>query len=223
MKDTCGNDSEKPLGLSIPTEFICPLTGLVFEDPVTLETGQSFERAAILNWFSKGNRTCPITSKKLECQVVPLSNFILKRVIDKWKSEHWQHLLAFSSQLASDSKAEIAVSILEKLLIALSTEERIKKLKQLIFLGALQFLIHKFNFGSLNEKKCVSALLSSCIEADSNCRNLVARNIDKMCLLELLCSEHLESVGNAISLLTELICLNRYLISNLDAYSFCGF
>nr|GMD26081.1 putative E3 ubiquitin-protein ligase LIN-1 isoform X1 [Ipomoea batatas] len=203
------DDTERPSGLSIPTEFICPLTGLVFEDPVTLETGQSFERAAILNWFSKGNRTCPITSKKLECQVVPLSNFILKRVIDKWRSEHWQHILAFSSQFASDSKAEIAVSILEKILIVSSIDERMKNVKQLICLGGLQFLIHRFNFGSLNEKKCVSVLLSSCIEADSNCRNLVARNIDKMCLLELLCSEHLESVQNAISLMTELICLNR--------------
>ncbi|XP_031122502.1 uncharacterized protein LOC116025420, partial [Ipomoea triloba] len=207
--DSCGNDTERPSGLSIPTEFICPLTGLVFEDPVTLETGQSFERAAILNWFSKGNRTCPITSKKLECQAVPLSNFILKRVIDKWRSEHWQHILAFSSQFASDSKAEIAVSILEKILIVSSIDERMKKVKQLICLGGLQFLIHRFNFGNLNEKKCVSALLSSCIEADSNCRNLVARNIEKTCLLELLCSEHLESVQNAISLMTELICLNR--------------
>nr|GME04357.1 putative E3 ubiquitin-protein ligase LIN-2 isoform X1 [Ipomoea batatas] len=203
------DDTERPSGLSIPTEFICPLTGLVFEDPVTLETGQSFERAAILNWFSKGNRTCPITSKKLECQVVPLSNFILKRVIDKWRSEHWQHILAFSSQFASDSKAEIAVSILEKLLIVSSIDERMKNVKQLICLGGLQFLIHRFNFGNLNEKKCVSALLSSCIEADSNCRNLVARNIEKTCLIELLCSEHLESVQNAISLMTELICLNR--------------
>nr|GMD21532.1 putative E3 ubiquitin-protein ligase LIN-2 isoform X1 [Ipomoea batatas] len=203
------DDTERPSGLSIPTEFICPLTGLVFEDPVTLETGQSFERAAILNWFSKGNRTCPITSKKLECQAVPLSNFILKRVIDKWRSEHWQHILAFSSQFASDSKAEIAVSILEKLLIVSSIDERMKNVKQLICLGGLQFLIHRFNFGSFNEKKCVSALLSSCIEADSNCRNLVARNIEKACLIELLCSEHLESVENAISLMTELICLNR--------------
>ncbi|XP_019155636.1 PREDICTED: uncharacterized protein LOC109152413 [Ipomoea nil] len=215
-------DSERPLGLSIPTEFICPLTGLVFEDPVTLETGQSFERAAILNWFSKGNRTCPITSKKLECQAVPLSNFILKRVIDKWRSEHWQHLLAFSSQFASDSKAEIAVSILEKLLIVSSIDERTKNVKQLICLGGLQFLIHRFNLGNLNEKKCVSALLSSCIEADSNCRNLIARNIDKMCLLEVLCSEDLESVQNAISLMTELICLNRrkdatYFLSGLQS------
>ncbi|KAL1361369.1 putative E3 ubiquitin-protein ligase LIN isoform X2 [Arachis ipaensis] len=44
---------------SIPDEFICPLTGTVFEEPVTLETGQTFEREAIKAWFEKGNRTCP--------------------------------------------------------------------------------------------------------------------------------------------------------------------
>ncbi|KAA8549603.1 hypothetical protein F0562_001379 [Nyssa sinensis] len=35
---------------STPQDFICPLTGLLFEDPVTLQTGQTFERAAITEW-----------------------------------------------------------------------------------------------------------------------------------------------------------------------------
>jgi len=40
----------------------------LFEDPVTLETGQTFEREAnIGEWFDQGNRTRPVTGKTLAC------------------------------------------------------------------------------------------------------------------------------------------------------------
>ncbi|KAB5572893.1 hypothetical protein DKX38_000087 [Salix brachista] len=70
---------------SIPHDFICPLTGELFEDLVTLETGRTFEREAIREWFDLGNRTCPVTGKTLACSAVPLTNSILKLVIDGWK------------------------------------------------------------------------------------------------------------------------------------------
>ncbi|KAL3379248.1 hypothetical protein AABB24_000123 [Solanum stoloniferum] len=200
---------------NIPQEFICPLTGLIFEDPVTLETGQTFERASIKSWISKGNKTCPVTRRSLECQNVPCSNFILKRVITNWKSEHWRQLLAYFSKLAGNSgghgwlKNEIAVSVLEQLLIALNQDQRKAALVQLLSLGSLQFLIERFNRGNAREKICVSVLLCSFIEADTNCRNVVARNVDKIRLLNLLQREELVLRRNAFLLLTELICLNR--------------
>ncbi|KAK6925708.1 U-box domain [Dillenia turbinata] len=49
---------------SIPEEFICPLSRHLFEDPITLETGQTFERVAIKEWFDQGNRTCPLENRK---------------------------------------------------------------------------------------------------------------------------------------------------------------
>ncbi|GLT82338.1 hypothetical protein SLE2022_007250 [Rubroshorea leprosula] len=84
---------------SIPVDFICPLTGKLFEDPVTLETGQNFEKTAIKEWFDGGNRTCPVTGKTLEYLSVPHTNFVLKRVIDSWKAENHRHLLNFSYKL----------------------------------------------------------------------------------------------------------------------------
>uniref|UniRef100_A0A5B6ZW80 RING-type E3 ubiquitin transferase n=1 Tax=Davidia involucrata TaxID=16924 RepID=A0A5B6ZW80_DAVIN len=205
-----------PFFSSIPQDFICPLTGCLFEDPVTLETGQTFERVAITKWFGKGNRTCPVTVRTLQSQAVPLTNFILKRVINNWKSEHCRHLLAFASQVAGSSgehssnfEYETAVLILEQLLTTFSEEERITNAKHLISLGGLQFLIRRFEFGNLEEKTCVAALLSYCIEADSGSRNHIARNIKKQCLLELLHSKQVKSRANSVLLLTELICLNR--------------
>ncbi|KAJ0974272.1 hypothetical protein J5N97_016237 [Dioscorea zingiberensis] len=34
-----------------PKDFVCPITGQLFNDPVTLETGQTFERRAIEEWI----------------------------------------------------------------------------------------------------------------------------------------------------------------------------
>lgn len=206
---------------SIPQEFICRLTGQLFEDPVTLETGQTFERKAIKEWFDQGNRTCPSTGKHLEYVVVPFTNLVLKRVIDSWKSEHCRHLLAFASQIVGSMgedglkhSDETAIVMFEQLLTAFSIEERTTNAKHLISLGGLQFLLQRFENGNLEDKTRVVALLTCFIEADSGIRNQVARDINKQCLLQLLHSKQIKSRTNVVLLLTELICLRRYICSN---------
>ncbi|BFG33468.1 hypothetical protein CerSpe_197420 [Prunus speciosa] len=201
---------------SIPQDFICPLTGRLFEDPVTLETGQTFERLAIKAWFDKGNRTCPVTGKSLECLAVPLHNFILKRVIHSWKSENCRKLLAFASQVVGTSGRdgskhydEIAIFVLEQLLTCFSKEERTENAKHLMSLGGLQFLLQWFELGKVEEKSRAAALLSCCIEADADCRNIIARDINKQYVMELLQSKQIKIRTNAVLLLTELICLKR--------------
>ena len=45
----------------IPQEFICPLTGKVMIDPVVIEGGKTFEKAAIQNYFGKVGAVDPTT------------------------------------------------------------------------------------------------------------------------------------------------------------------
>ncbi|XP_071689321.1 putative E3 ubiquitin-protein ligase LIN-1 [Rutidosis leptorrhynchoides] len=68
-----------------PKDFVCPITKLIFNDPVTLETGQTYEREAIQEWIDRGNSTCPITHQKLHNLQLPKTNFVLKRLIANWK------------------------------------------------------------------------------------------------------------------------------------------
>lgn len=186
---------------------------------MTLETGQTFEREAITEWFNQEKKTCPVTGKTLESPTVPLTNFILKRVIDGWKLEHCSHLLAFASQIVRNSRGyeskqrnETAIFVLEKLLTTFSREERLTNAKHLLSLGGLEFLIKRFEFGNLEEKTRVAALLSCCIEADEGCRNQIARKIDRQCLFQLLHSKQSKSRRNALFLLIELVCLSRFVI-----------
>lgn len=222
LHGNCQYFNEGSFFSSIPQDFICPLTGRLFEDPVTIETGQTFERHAIREWFNQGNRNCPVTGKALEGLGVPLTNFILKRVIDGWKSENCRHLLAFASKVEGSSgehgvepKDETAIYALEQFLSGSSKEEKLTNAKHLISLGGLQFLTRRFELGNLEEKTCIAALMCSCIEADYRCKNEIAKYIKKPCLLELLHSKQAKSRTNAVLLLTELICMHRYVVFNI--------
>ncbi|XWS67032.1 hypothetical protein CRYUN_Cryun05aG0251500 [Craigia yunnanensis] len=70
-----------------PKDFVCPITGQIFNDPVTLETGQTYERKAIEEWLNRGNATCPITRQLLSSSALPKTNYVLKRLITSWKEQ----------------------------------------------------------------------------------------------------------------------------------------
>ncbi|KAK7304282.1 hypothetical protein VNO77_45150 [Canavalia gladiata] len=198
---------------STPQEFICPLTGNLFEEPVTLETGQTFEREAIKAWFEKGNRTCPVTGNTLECMAMPLTNLILKRLIENWKSEGFDYLLDLASQTVENSKFkkrdEAAVFKLESLLSSLKEEDKSIYAKHLISLGIFPFLFRRFEHGNVEEKSHVLSLLLNCIQADSGCIYHIARSVNRKCLLELLHSKQVTPTTNAILFLTELLSMKR--------------
>ncbi|RDX66101.1 putative E3 ubiquitin-protein ligase LIN, partial [Mucuna pruriens] len=201
---------------STPEEFICPLTGNLFEEPVTLETGQTFEKEAIKAWLEKGNRTCPVTGNTLECVAMPFTNLILKRLIDNWKSERFDYLLELASQTMENSEElklkkrdEAAVFKLESLLSSLKEEDKSTYAKHLISLGVLPFLYRRFEQGNVEEKSHVLSLLLNCIQVDSGCIYQIARSINRKCLLELLHSKEVTPTTNAILFLSELLSMKR--------------
>ena len=74
----------------VPAVFICPISLQPMEDPVTLVTGQTYERANILRWFSIGALTCPTTMQELwDSSITP--NQTLQQLIYAWFSQ--RHLL----------------------------------------------------------------------------------------------------------------------------------
>jgi len=218
---------QDPFFSSIPKDFICPITGRLFQDPVTLESGQTYERTAIKEWFDQGNKTCPVTKRILDSVALPLTNFVLKRVIDGWKSEHCRNLLFLAIQIAGNVttqeyklKDESALFIIEQLFTTFGIEEQMENARYLISLGGLQFLIRRLELGNLEEKTRICALLLCCIRANGFCRSYLAANIGKSCILELLHCKQVSARKNAISLLIELICLNRSVLSCLKFWPF---
>jgi len=61
--------------------LICPITRCIFNEPVTLSDGQTYEKDIIIEWLKINNKS-PITNKIINDDVVNFEiNNILKNII----------------------------------------------------------------------------------------------------------------------------------------------
>ena len=72
--------------------FLCPLTKQVMRDPVTIDSGVTFEREAIMKWLneclSSGKRlVCPVSKKELSSTDLNPS-IALRNTIDEWMNRN---------------------------------------------------------------------------------------------------------------------------------------
>ncbi|KAM7519314.1 hypothetical protein LguiB_018276 [Lonicera macranthoides] len=96
-----------------PKDFVCPITSNIFDDPVTLETGQTYERKAIQEWIDRGNSTCPITRQNLQGTQLPKTNYVLKRLIASWRIQNPGLVLSspvIKSAMHSSSPNSVVIS-----------------------------------------------------------------------------------------------------------------
>ncbi|PSR87914.1 U-box domain-containing protein [Actinidia chinensis var. chinensis] len=72
----------------VPPVFICPISLEPMQDPVTLCTGQTYERSNIVKWLNLGHFTCPTTMQELwDDSVTP--NRTLYHLICTWFSQKY--------------------------------------------------------------------------------------------------------------------------------------
>ncbi|KAG5048222.1 hypothetical protein AAZX31_04G046100 [Glycine max] len=81
-------DELESSSIEVPSVFICPISLEPMLDPVTLCTGQTYDRSNILRWFSLGHNTCPTTMQELwDDSVTP--NTTLHHFILSWFSHKY--------------------------------------------------------------------------------------------------------------------------------------
>nr|GLL22343.1 U-box domain-containing protein 19-like [Ipomoea trifida] len=70
-----------------PEDFRCPISLELMTDPVTVSTGQTYDRASIQKWLSSGNLLCPKTGKTLtSTELIP--NSTLRKLIQQFCSDN---------------------------------------------------------------------------------------------------------------------------------------
>ncbi|KAL2492732.1 U-box domain-containing protein 18 [Abeliophyllum distichum] len=70
-----------------PKDFQCPISLELMTDPVTISTGQTYDRASIQKWLKSGNFICPKTQEMLtSTELVP--NTSLRNVIQQFCAEY---------------------------------------------------------------------------------------------------------------------------------------
>jgi hypothetical protein len=87
--------------------FVCPLTKQVMRDPVTLESGQTYERVAIERWLEECRENgrepvCPITSQQVTAP--PKPSIALRNTIEEWTARNdLAHIDIATNLLSADS------------------------------------------------------------------------------------------------------------------------
>ncbi|KAJ8765722.1 hypothetical protein K2173_014844 [Erythroxylum novogranatense] len=108
----------------VPSVFICPISLEPMEDPVTLCTGQTYERSNILKWFSLGHYTCPTTMQELwDDSVTP--NTTLYHLIYTWFTQ--KYLLVKKRAEDVQGRATELIETLKKV----KGQARVQALKEL--------------------------------------------------------------------------------------------
>ncbi|KAJ8771851.1 hypothetical protein K2173_027028 [Erythroxylum novogranatense] len=70
-----------------PEDFRCPISLELMTDPVTISTGQTYDRSSIQKWLKAGNTTCPKTGERLtSTEMVP--NTSLRKLIQQFCADH---------------------------------------------------------------------------------------------------------------------------------------
>lgn len=77
-----GFSRDEKIGSLNLDDFKCPISLEIMVDPVTISTGQTYDRSSILKWFKSGNHTCPVTGERL-MSVNLVQNLALKRLIQQ--------------------------------------------------------------------------------------------------------------------------------------------
>ncbi|RRT73576.1 hypothetical protein B296_00017474 [Ensete ventricosum] len=98
--------------MSIPYLFRCPISLDLFTDPVTLSTGQTYDRPSIEKWLADGNLTCPVTMQRLtDTTLIP--NHTLRHFIHRWLlADPGENCRCKPVQSAGDSDSDAGFSLL---------------------------------------------------------------------------------------------------------------
>ncbi|TKY70674.1 U-box domain-containing protein 30 [Spatholobus suberectus] len=108
----------------VPSVFICPISLEPMQDPVTLCTGQTYERSNILKWFNLGHFTCPTTMQELwDDSITP--NTTLYRLTHTWFSQ--KYLLVKKRSEDVQGRASELLETLKKV----KGQARVQALKEL--------------------------------------------------------------------------------------------
>lgn len=95
----------------IPRSFICPLTMEAMVDPVMDAEGNSFERAALLQWLSY-YRVSPISRQPLNANLV-VPNFSLREIIHEVMGPDWVAQQTEEMELQYSGMEDISESSIE--------------------------------------------------------------------------------------------------------------
>lgn len=102
-----------------------------------------------------------------------------------------------------------ALYLLRQLLLGFNEDKSLENAHEVVSLGGLELLTRRVEDGEFQDRSNAALITFCCIQANGSSRNYVAENLKMSSLVELVLLEFNTSSWGALSLLTELLLLNR--------------
>lgn len=146
--------------------FLCPISGEVMRDPVSVATGHTYERSRIQEWFDRGERTNYVTKLPLP-DLTLKPNHKIKATIEEWVERNYCIRIRSARKKLESGDEAVGKQALEDLR-KLCTES--SKITHWIAKEGLVPLIVRMLESHDREvkKKCLSALLAIVTGNDEN-------------------------------------------------------
>lgn len=192
---------------SIYEAFVCPLTKKVMQDPVTTETGYTFERTEIEKWFKdcrdNGKKTiCPLTSQEIRSTNLNPC-FALKNTIEEWRKRNEASQLEFVHRSLSPGNSES--DILRALKHVQDICQGGKSQKHIMLAEKLVPMIALMLTNGSEDIRCQAlTTLRIVAEEDRDCKGAMAAGDTIRTIVKFLSHNTSPARGEAVSLLFEL-------------------
>ncbi|XP_042049261.1 putative U-box domain-containing protein 42 isoform X1 [Salvia splendens] len=186
--------------------FFCPLTKKVMEDPVTIESGVTYEREAITEWFNKfgdgAEIVCPKSGETLKSRNIK-SNVAFKATIDEWKERN-------EAARIKVARAALSLASTENMVLeAIDDLQSICKSKpynkvQVRSIGIIPLLTKFLEYRSRGVRNVTLELLRQLAEDDADGKDEIVKTVDISTIIKMLSSNHTPVRHASASLLLEL-------------------
>ncbi|KAF2314695.1 hypothetical protein GH714_030059 [Hevea brasiliensis] len=141
-----------------PEDFRCPISLELMLDPVTVSTGQTYDRSSIEKWFKAGNMICPKTGERLKnTELVPNTTF--RKFIQQEPPESsciWYCSVAIEILCLSDKDGLVA----DSLAVVAALAENVDGAVAILRTSALSIITR--NLQSLTSRAGRSIVFRSC-------------------------------------------------------------
>ncbi|XP_008807890.1 U-box domain-containing protein 44-like [Phoenix dactylifera] len=187
--------------------FLCPLTKQIMRDPVTLESGQTFEREAIEKWFKEcrgsGRKPiCPLTLKELNCTDLNPS-IALRNTIEEWTQRNEAAQLDKACRSLTLGSAES--DVLQALNFVTYICQKSRSSKHVVRDADLIPMISGMMKSSSRRVRCKALeTLRIVAEEDNDNKEAMAAGDTIRTIVKFLSHEHSQEREEAVSLLYEL-------------------
>ncbi|XP_075485576.1 putative U-box domain-containing protein 42 [Primulina tabacum] len=186
--------------------FFCPLSKKVMEDPVTLDSGVTYERNEITEWLDKNEDSeeifCPKSGQKLKTKNLS-TNAALKATIDEWKERNEAARIKVArAALSLASSDNMVLEAINDLQIVCKTKAYNKV--QVRNIGIIPLLGNFLQYRNRSVRCVTLELLRQLAEDDEDGKDVIAKTIDVSTIIKMLSSSHKPIRHASVLVLVEL-------------------